>query len=65
MNTPTPDPLELLTPEQVASIIKIHTGTLKNWRMAGIGPAWIRIGTGAKPHIRYRRADLETWLANR
>jgi hypothetical protein len=39
----------------------LRPNTLAGWRVKGIGPKFIRIGR----LIRYRRADLETYLAER
>lgn len=37
----------------------ISASTLAHWRVAGIGPAFVRVGRA----IRYRRSDLDSWLA--
>lgn len=52
----TTDPL--LTPDEVAELLGIPTGTLANWRYQRLGPTYLRVGR----HVRYRRADVETWL---
>ena len=35
---------ELLTPEDVSSVLHINLGTLANWRSKGIGPGYRKIG---------------------
>src|SRR5579885_1828022 len=52
--------VELLTPEQVAELLHISTRTLANWRCAGVGPRYARVGG-----IRYRQSDVEDWIESR
>jgi hypothetical protein len=59
----TIDPLEMLTPEAVSELLKIHVGTLKNWRLTKTGPQYVKIGDGPKPHIRYPRQAVLDWIA--
>ena len=58
MNTTT----ELLTPEQVSEILKVHVGSLERWRFLGEGPRFIKLGAKRRSPIRYRRQDVEDWL---
>ena len=51
----------LLDNEGAAELLGISPTTLPRWRWAGIGPAYLKLGRA----IRYRRADLEAWLAGR
>ena len=48
---------ELLTPRQVSDRLHLAVGTLANWRAAGTGPRFLRLGSA----VRYRESDLETW----
>lgn len=48
----------VLTPKEVAAELKVHTDTLKNWRAAGTGPKWFRMGPRL---IRYYAASVEDW----
>jgi len=48
----------LLTPEDVAMHFRFNLGSLANWRSAGIGPAYIKVG-GA---VRYTRKAIEDFL---
>lgn len=48
----------LLTSQEVADYLGVPVQTLYGWRMKGTGPRGIKIGK----HVRYRRADVETWL---
>ena len=51
---------ELLTPKEVAAVLKVATGTLANWRTLrpGLLP-FLRIGR----LIRYRRVDVDRLTA--
>jgi hypothetical protein len=57
-----PAAAEWLTPEQVSAMIGVSVQTLASWRHTGKrGPAWSR----PLPRVvRYRRADVEHWLAS-
>jgi excisionase family DNA binding protein len=52
---------ELMTVQDVARYLQVPVGTLRNWRVTGDGPPAARIGR----HVRYRRADVESWVAER
>ncbi|MGC2853841.1 helix-turn-helix domain-containing protein [Novispirillum sp. DQ9] len=48
----------LLTPKEVASILRVSEKTLKNWRSLRLGPPFIKVG-GV---VRYRRRSVDRWL---
>ena len=48
----------LRTPAEVAERFVVAEKTLANWRSAGVGPAYARIGG----RVRYREADLQAWV---
>lgn len=50
---------ELLTPEQVAERLGIHTQTLKEWRLQGKGPQAVYLSPRL---IRYRPEVVEQWI---
>ncbi|MGH9185221.1 MAG: helix-turn-helix domain-containing protein [Acidimicrobiales bacterium] len=50
---------EWLTPQQLADELHIPLATLYQWRYRDEGPVGHRIGR----HVRYRRSDIERWLA--
>ena len=52
---------EMLTVNQLSRLLGVTWLTLLRWRNTGKGPRFIRIATRA---IRYRRTDVETWLAD-
>jgi len=61
-DTPMPvkQPGDMLTPKEVAAENKLSEKTLANWRSTGEGPRYVRFGKRA---IRYRRADVEAFIA--
>lgn len=50
---------EWVTPKELATELQIPLATLYQWRYRGEGPVGHRIGR----HVRYRRSDIECWLA--
>lgn len=50
---------EMLTPEDLAELLRVPVGTVYAWRYKGTGPRGSRVGR----HVRYRRADVDAWLA--
>jgi hypothetical protein len=51
---------ELLTPKEVAVILRVPLGTLAQWRHRGSGPKAIKFETGG---IRYRASVIRKWFA--
>jgi hypothetical protein len=57
-NDTAPSPLFLTIGEVVERYRRqISDGTLRNWRMKGIGPSYVKLGKA----IVYRVVDLESW----
>jgi predicted DNA-binding transcriptional regulator AlpA len=52
----------LLTEKDVAATLGLKPATLRNWRVRGEGPRFVRLSRRA---IRYRRADVDEWVASR
>lgn len=48
----------LITPAQLALRWGLNLNTLSQWRAAGTGPKFIRLGDGNRPRIRYRMSDI-------
>jgi excisionase family DNA binding protein len=48
----------LLSPSDVARLLDVPVATLYAWRYRSSGPRAVRVGR----HLRYRRADVESWL---
>ena len=57
----TPD---LLSRQETASILGLATATLEAWASAGIGPEFIKLGTGRSARVRYPRSGIERFLAS-
>lgn len=55
-------PTELMTPEEVADLLKVSTGTLENWRYRGEGPPFVKLGSKRRSPVRYRSKDVEDWM---
>lgn len=51
----------LLSPEDAALVLGVAEGTLANWRAAGKGPPFVRVGR----KVMYRMESLEDWLLER
>ncbi|MBC2652364.1 helix-turn-helix transcriptional regulator [Novosphingobium aerophilum] len=52
---------DVLTTVEAARYVRLGKPTLDRFRVTGEGPAYAKLG-GA---VRYRRADLDTWLESR
>lgn len=52
----------LLTPKEVADLLKVTTDTLESWRAKRLGPAFIKLGEGKRSPVRYRRSALDEYL---
>lgn len=49
---------KLLTTEAVAEMLSVPVGTLRYWRSAGLGPAWIKL----EGSIRYALEDILDYI---
>jgi hypothetical protein len=50
--------MDYISSETLAARLELTVACLEKWRLAGIGPQWVRLG-GA---IRYAVGDVERWL---
>ena len=58
-----PDDLDaLVRQEEAARLLDLTPRALEAWRHKGGGPRYIRISARC---VRYRRADLQAWIAER
>jgi excisionase family DNA binding protein len=53
---------DLLTQDEAAKFLRLPPRTLETWRVRGGGPRYIKI---SRRSVRYRRADLDAWVASR
>lgn len=51
-----------LTPKELAARFHVSPGTLAQWRSAGRGPRFMRVGgTGTRGPVLYRVSDVEAY----
>jgi hypothetical protein len=53
-----PPDQHLITPAQLATRWGLSLHTLSQWRVNNGGPAYLRLGDGERPRIRYRMSDI-------
>lgn len=53
--------LDRMNTERAAEYLGLRPTTLNNWRVAGRGPRFVRIGN----RVSYRQADLDAYLEKR
>ncbi len=51
----------LIRPTDLAELLGVPVATLANWRCAGKGPPFLKVGR----YVRYRPRDVERWIAAR
>lgn len=60
---PRHEELERLVPEKdAAKMIGVSPRTLRNWRVTGGGPQYVKVSARC---VRYRRADIFSWIEDR
>jgi len=59
------NPSPLLKPAEVARWLQIELRTLEAYRARGDGPRCCKLAPGPTSPVRYRRQDVEQWLAER
>jgi hypothetical protein len=52
---------QLLTPKQLCERWKVADNTLRKWRVANVGPSYIKLGEGRNSEVRYRIDDVEAF----
>ena len=57
----TDTPGSYMTRNELAVELRVKAQTLAAWACRGEGPTYVRVGRA----VRYRRGDVETWLAGR
>lgn len=61
-NKPSDDALALHKEAFAAEYLNISPRTLRDWRVRGGGPKYVRVSSRA---VRYRKVDLDEWAASR
>jgi predicted DNA-binding transcriptional regulator AlpA len=52
----------LLSTKQAAAVLGFHASYLAKARLTGAGPRYLKIGGRS---VRYRRSDIDAWLAEK
>ena len=52
---------QLLTETQAAETLNLSVYALRNWRVRGGGPKFVKI---SRRSVRYRRRDLHDWITS-
>jgi excisionase family DNA binding protein len=53
--------LDIMNTKEAAGYVRLGKPTLERFRISGDGPAYVKLGSA----VRYRRCDLDAWLASR
>ncbi len=53
--------MDLMTTAEVAGYFRVDSSTVRRWRLDGLGPRFIKIGSV----YRYPRPALDEWIARR
>lgn len=75
MNTDTASTANLYTPDvigadplmkedQAAELLTVAVKTIQHWRATGAGPSYVKLGTGLRAPVRYRKSALLKFLAD-
>ena len=51
----------VLTTEEAAIYLGLSPQTLANWRVRGLGPVYLRLGSPGRPRIVYLPEDLDAF----
>jgi len=54
----------LMREQDVAPLLTVTVKTLQAWRVSGNGPRFIKLGSGLRSPVRYRRSDLLKLLSD-
>lgn len=57
--------MQFLTTDQLADRWGLSASRIKQWRVDGKGPSFVRLGDGPKAPVRYRLEDIEEYEKDR
>jgi len=52
----------LMTPAELANMLRVTERTLDNWRDSGTGPPYIRLGNQRHHRVLYNLSSVLAWL---
>jgi excisionase family DNA binding protein len=52
------DEARLIMEREAADLLALSVKTLRNWRLSGHGPPYLKVGR----LVRFRQSDLKAWL---
>lgn len=52
----------LVPTAEAARLVGVTGKTLREWRCAKTGPAWLKLGSGRQGRVFYRLTALEAWV---
>lgn len=56
---------EILDTAGAADYLGLSSPTLERFRLTGEGPVYAKLARGHRGTVRYRRADLDAWVASK
>lgn len=56
---------EILDTAGAAEYLRLSCPTLERYRLSGSGPVFAKLSPGPRGVVRYRRTDLDAWVASR
>ncbi len=56
---------EILDTAGAAEYLGLSTPTLERFRLTGAGPVFAKLSPRPRGAVRYRRSDLDAWLASK
>lgn len=52
----------LIDDKAAAAVLGVSPSTLRSWRCRGVGPAFVKLGTGRNAAVRYDLRDLAQFI---
>lgn len=49
-------------PREVAALLRVHMGTLANWRYQGTGPKFTKLSDAPNSRVRYKKAHVDEYM---
>lgn len=55
---------DFLPTDAVAGMLGVTAVTLRRWRSAGVGPAWVKLGGSQQSKVRYPADEVRRFMAD-